>query len=142
VLQWGLDKRACAKFAQEFGFATILGLFRRFIGARGPADRMRVLESTTGFGIWQGLTRVVGAFGDCPRCLAVCPVGDDYNRFLREDQRVIPEKTAEKVGRVQQMMFIRKTGAFIAGMAEGRIRWIGEDGYAPPRRHPREPPGS
>ena len=39
------------------------------------------------------LLRVVGSFGDCPRCLAVCPVGDDYNRFLKDAHREIPEKT-------------------------------------------------
>jgi hypothetical protein len=45
---------------------------------------------------WQGLLRVVGSFGDCPRCLAVCPVGNDYHAHLADVQKVIPEKTPEK----------------------------------------------
>ena len=49
------------------------------------------------FGFWQGLLRVVGSFGDCPRCLAVCPVGNDYHAHLADVQKVIPEKTPEKV---------------------------------------------
>ena len=133
VLHWGLDKRACATFAQEFGFATILRTFRRFIEADTPDGKMRALRAVATFGIWQGLLRVVGAFGDCPRCLAVCPVGDEYHRFLKETQREIPEKTGEKVGRARELLQIRKKGGSIPGMAEGRVRWIGEAGYVPPR---------
>jgi len=134
VLHWGIDKRACATYAQEFGFATILRLFRGFIAAPGPRERLALLRSVHGFGIWQGLLRVVGAFGDCPRCLAVCPVGDDYHRFLKENQREIPEKTDAKVALGRQWLQIRKKGEPIPGMAEGRIRWIGEAGYVPPAR--------
>ena len=134
VLHWGLDKRACATFAQEFGFATIMRTFRRFIEAGKPEKKMDVLRSLPTFGIWQGLLRVVGAFGDCPRCLAVCPVGDDYNRFLKDAQREIPEKSDEKVQRAKQLLQIRKKGEPIPGMADGRIRWIGEAGYVPPAK--------
>src|SRR5262249_61638308 len=90
--------------------------------------------------------RVVGAFGDCPRCLAVCPVGDDYNRFLKEAQREIPEKNDEKVARARELLGIRRRGEPIRGMADGRVRWIGEDGYRPPARRgrttPRAPPAA
>lgn len=134
VLHWGLNKRACATFAQEFGFATIMRTFRQFIQADRADGQMQVLRSLPTFGIWQGLLRVVGAFGDCPRCLAVCPVGDDYNRFLKENQREIPEKTTEKVELARQFLQIRKKGEPIPGMAEGRIRWIGEAGYVPPAK--------
>ena len=73
-------------------------------------------------------------FGDCPRCLAVCPVGDDYNRFLKEAQREIPEKTDEKVARARALLGIRRRGEPVRGMTDGRVRWIGEDGYQPPAR--------
>ncbi len=134
VLHWGLDKRACATFAQEFGFATIMRMFRHVIAADSAGGEMEVLRSLPAFGIWQGLLRVVGAFGDCPRCLAVCPVGEDYNRFLKENQREIPEKTPEKVELARQFLQIRKKGEPIPGMAEGRVRWIGEAGYVPPAK--------
>lgn len=136
VLHWGLDKRACATFAQEFGFATILRVFREFAAAATPGARLAVLGTHEWFGIWQGLLRVVGAFGDCPRCLAVCPVGEDYQRFLREEQREIPEKTDTKVARARELLQIRRRGDPIRGMAEGRIRWIGEAGYRPPAKRP------
>jgi epoxyqueuosine reductase QueG len=139
ILHWNLDKRGCATLAQEFGFATILRLFRQFAGASTPVDRLAILAGHEWLGVWQGLLRVVGAFGDCPRCLAVCPVGDDYHRFLKEDQREIPEKTRAKVGRARELLQIRRRGEMVAGLAAGRIRWIGEAGYQPPGRRPVAP---
>ena len=62
--------------------------------------------------------------------------GDDYVRFLREEQREIPEKTDAKVARGREWREIRRRGEAVAGMAEGRIRWIGEDGYRAPARRP------
>ncbi len=140
VLHWGLDKRLCATYAQEFGFSTILRVFREFAGAAGPEAKLEALtRGHEWFGIWQGLLRVVGAFGDCPRCLAVCPVGEDYHRFLKEHHREIPEKTDGKVERARELLGLRKAGAPIPGMADGRVRWIGEDGYRPPARRAETP---
>ena len=129
VLHWGLDKRLCAQYAQEYGFATILKTLRHFLDARDVDGELDVLRQREFFGIWQGLLRVVGAFGDCPRCLAVCPVGEDYNRFLREEQREIPEKDDAKVARAREFLGVRKRGEVPVGMADGRVRWIGEEGY-------------
>jgi epoxyqueuosine reductase QueG len=134
VLHWDLDKRACATFAQEFGFAAILRVFRALAAAATPEARRTVLGGHEWLGIWQGLLRVVGAFGDCPRCLAVCPVGDDYQRFLREEQRDIPEKTEAKVARARELLGIRRGGEPVAALADGRVRWVGEAGYRPPGR--------
>lgn len=134
VLHWGLDKRLCAQYAQEYGFSTILKTLGHFLEAPDVDGEIAVLRQREFFGIWQGLLRVVGAFGDCPRCLAVCPVGDDYNRFLREQQREIPEKTDEKVARARAFLGMRKRDEVPAGMADGRVRWIGEAGYHGPLR--------
>jgi ferredoxin len=134
VLHWNLDKRACAHFAQEYGFATILRTLGAAVREPTPGQTMSTLTDTTAFGIWQGLLRVVGAFGDCPRCLAVCPVGDDYHLFLKEEQLTIPEKNAEKVDRARRLLGIRRKGEPIPAMQEGRTRWIGEAGYRPPAK--------
>jgi len=109
-------------------------VFNAFVRGQDDEAKRRALAGHEWFGIWQGLLRVVGAFGDCPRCLAVCPVGDDYNRFLKDAQREIPEKTDAKVARARELLGIKKRGEPIRGMADGRIRWIGEDGYRPPAR--------
>jgi len=76
VQHWGIDKRGCATEAQEFGFMTMLQFMERVIDAPASA-RAAMLKTRDLFGFWQGLLRVVGSFGDCPRCLAVCPVGND-----------------------------------------------------------------
>jgi ferredoxin len=128
VLHFGIDKRACASEAQEFGFSTILQFFERFIDAT-PAQKAKMARSRDLFGFWQGLLRVVGSFGDCPRCLAVCPVGNDYYAHLADAQRNIPEKTPEKVALGKAYKESRAHGDEISGLDAWNIRWVGPDGY-------------
>jgi epoxyqueuosine reductase QueG len=128
VLHFGIDKRACATEAQEFGFSTILKFFERFV-AQAPAQKAAMARSRDLFGFWQGLLRVVGSFGDCPRCLAVCPVGDDYYAHLADIQRDIPEKTPEKVALGKSYKERRAHGDDISGLDAWNVRWVGPDGY-------------
>src|SRR5262249_39359756 len=128
VLHFGIDKRACATQGQEFGFSTILQFFERFIAA--PArEKAGMARSRDLFGFWQGLLRVVGSFGDCPRCLAVCPVGNDYHAHLAEAQKAIPERTPEKVALGKAYKERRAAGEKIAGLDDWNVRWVGPDGY-------------
>src|SRR2546426_10435220 len=128
VLHFGLDKRDCARAAQEFGFSTILQFFEQFVAA-DRAGKSAMMSSRDMFGFWQGLLRVVGSFGDCPRCLAVCPVGNDYHAHLADIQKVIPEKTPEKVAKAAEFKKARKEGHDLPGLSEWNIRWVGEKGY-------------
>jgi epoxyqueuosine reductase QueG len=128
VQHFGIDKRACATEAQEFGFMTMLQFMERVIDA--PAhERAAMLKKRDLFGFWQGLLRVVGSFGDCPRCLAVCPVGNDYHAHLAEFQKAIPERTPEKVALGKLWKADRQEGKPIAGLSEWNVRWVGPDGY-------------
>ena len=127
-MHFGIDKRACASEAQEFGFSTILQFFDRFIDA-AREQKAEMARSRDLFGFWQGLLRVVGSFGDCPRCLAVCPVGNDYHAHLVDAQRAIPEKTPEKVALGKAFKESRARGEEIAGLDGWNIRWVGPDGY-------------
>jgi hypothetical protein len=128
VRQWGLDKAACATEAQEFGFGQITKFFDRYFDL--PAEKKKAsLVSRDLFGFWQGLLRVVGSFGDCPRCLAVCPVGNDYHAHLADIQKQIPEKTAEKAAKAAGFKQARKEGHDLPGLSEWNIRWVGEKGY-------------
>jgi len=133
VLQWGIDKRKCATEAQEFGFASMLGIFDRLFAK--PETARETFRSRDFFGFWQGLLRVVGSFGDCPRCLAVCPVGNDYHAHLADMQKVIPEKTPEKVALAKQYKAKRaahETGApeaELPGLSAWNERWVGPEGY-------------
>ena len=79
-------------------------------------EKEQLARSRDIFGFWQGLLRVVGSFGDCPRCLAVCPVGNDYHAHLAELQKAIPEKTPEKVALGKRYRDNRDAGrATVAG---------------------------
>lgn len=129
VLHFGIDKRACATEAQEFGFSTIIKFWENFLNTPSAAERREKLVDREIFGFWQGLLRVVGSFGDCPRCLAVCPVGNDYHAHLAEIQKDIPEKTPAKVEKAKGYKEARKTGAPVAGLDEWNIRWVGPEGY-------------
>jgi epoxyqueuosine reductase QueG len=132
VLHWGIAKRECATEAQEFGFAQILKFFDRMI-ERPDEDKMATFRSRDFFGFWQGLLRVVGSFGDCPRCLAVCPVGNDYHAHLADVQKAIPEKTPEKVALAKQYKDARaaheRGGDQLPGLSEWNARWVGPEGY-------------
>ena len=128
MLHWGIDKRACATEAQEFGFMTMLQFMERVIDAP-PSQKSQLLKTVELFGFWQGLLRVVGSFGDCPRCLAVCPVGNDYHAHLAEHQKVIPEKTPETISIQKRFKELRKEGADIPGLSEWNRRWVGPEGY-------------
>ena len=128
VLHWGIDKRNCATEAQEFGFAQILKFFNRMVD-RPDEDRMATFAARDFFGFWQGLLRVVGSFGDCPRCLAVCPVGNDYHAHLADVQKTIPEKTPEKVALGRKWKAKREQGEPLPGLSEWNGRWVGPEGY-------------
>ena len=128
VRHFGIDKRACSIEAQEFGFSTILKFWEHFIASDGTTRR-RLINDREIFGFWQGLLRVVGSFGDCPRCLAVCPVGNDYHAHLAELQKVIPEKTPEKRDKARGFKDARKAGANIDGLNDWNVRWVGPEGY-------------
>jgi len=133
VRQWGLDKAACATEAQEFGFAQITKFFDKYF-EKNAEEKKAAFRSRDLFGFWQGLLRVVGSFGDCPRCLAVCPVGNDYHAHLADIQKVIPEKTPEKVAKAADFKQGRKAWEKdekhdIPGLSEWNVRWVGEKGY-------------
>lgn len=128
VRHFGIDKRECATEAQEFGFATILKFWGHFINQDAETKR-ELLKDREIFGFWQGLLRVVGSFGDCPRCLAVCPVGNDYHAFLSDIQKVIPEKTPEKVEKAKGFKEARKNRDPVDGLNDWNVRWVGPEGY-------------
>ncbi len=133
VLHFGIDKRACAEHAQEFGFGQIMKFLGQVFDAQeagaSSADLAAMARSRDLFGFWQGLLRVVGSFGDCPRCLAVCPVGDDYHAHLAESQKTIPEKTPEKVTLAKAFQQARRQGDPVAGLDDWNVRWVGPEGY-------------
>ena len=128
VLHFGIDKRGCSVEAQEFGYGQITKFFNSFI-EKSRAEKVADLKTRDVFGFWQGLLRVVGSFGDCPRCLAVCPVGNDYHAYLASAQKHIPERTPEKEAKAKGYKEARRNGDEISGLNEWNRRWVGPEGY-------------
>src|SRR5882724_4098091 len=81
VLHFGIDKRACATEAQEFGFSTILQFFEKFIDTP-HAQKAAMARSRDLFGFGGGLRGVVGFFGVSPRCLGFSRVGNNYHALF------------------------------------------------------------
>ena len=129
VGHFDINKPACAQFAQEFGYMTVTAMLQRYARA-DAAEKKQMLQSRDLYGFWQGILRVVGSFGDCPRCLAVCPVGTDYHAFLADDQKEIPEITDDKVAKGEMFKAARKNLADVPGLSDWNVRWVGPEGYS------------
>ena len=129
VLHFHIDKRQCSIEAQTTGFYGAADLFHKFVES-DQETRRDILNSDRLLHYWQGLTRVWGCFGTCPRCTAVCPVGDDYHDFLAQPQKVIPETTPERIEKGKSYKAARKRGDEIPGLNEWNVRWVGPDGYS------------
>ena len=128
VRHFNLDKRQCSTEAQVFGFAQLTAFAASGIGA----DSTRAVEmigSREALGYWQALTHVIGCFGSCPRCLGVCPIGDDYHRHLGGHQKQIPEKSESKVALGREYRQARQSGDEVSGLNDWNIRWVGPEGY-------------
>ena len=129
VLHFNIDKRGCSTEAQVTGIYGVSNLFHRYLESDGDTRRS-ILNSGELMAFWQGVTRVWGCFGTCPRCTAVCPVGDDYHAFLAAPQKVIPETTPERIEKGKSYQAALARGDDIPGMNDWNIRWVGPDGYS------------
>jgi ferredoxin len=128
VLHFNIDKRGCSTEAQVTGIYGVSNLFHRYLES-DVDTRRSILNSGELMAFWQGVTRVWGCFGTCPRCTAVCPVGDDYHAFLATPQKVIPESTPARVEKGKSYKAALRKGDDIPGMNDWNIRWVGPDGY-------------
>ena len=99
--------------------------------AERPPTAVADGKSRDHFGFWQGLLRVVGSFGDCPRCLAVCPVGNDYHAHLAEVAEGDLGKELSRKSRwaKSRQEARRLCGDAIAGLNPWNVRWVGPEGY-------------
>lgn len=131
VKQFALDKRGCAQFAQPHGMNHIYRYAKGILDARDRDERLEYFDTKQWdlFAITQGLVRLIGAFGACPRCIEVCPVGDDYLRYLKRRHKDIPEQTPQRVARSKEYVKLLKERAEVTGRSAWNIRWVGEQGY-------------
>lgn len=131
VRQFALDKRGCAQYAQPHGMNHIYRFAKGILDAQDAADRRRYFDARQDelFAITQGLVRLIGAFGACPRCIEVCPIGDDYFRYLRRRHKHIPEQSEDREQRSKEYVKLLKEKEETPGRSSWNLRWVGEDGY-------------
>ncbi len=124
VEHWGRDWRACDVHRSPHGFAQLVDHIDAVMAAPGADARKALIRSETSFNLWQSILRGAGAITGCRRCADVCPVGDDYERMLRDALEDIPEATPEKELRLADMAKSAESGILPDGY-EAQRRWIG-----------------
>jgi len=129
VRHYGIDKRACSIEAQESGFGKFLGVLSQFIPASAE-QKADMIRSRDFFGLWQSMVHVSGAFGGCPCCMTVCPIGDDYHAYLARQYESVPEKSRDRDAKVSEFKRARRSGSEVPGLNKWNIRWVGPAGYS------------
>jgi epoxyqueuosine reductase QueG len=135
ILHWGLDKRRCATAAQIHGVSSILhGPVEGLAEAPDGEAAATVLAATNTRRKYLSMVRLAESFAACPRCVEVCPVGEDYKRYLAVEHKEIPETTDDKLVRLKVIRASERVGELAPGSKPIDRRWIGEAGYRPRRR--------
>lgn len=130
VLHWGLDKRGCATAAQPDGVSSIIyGPLKALAFAKTDEEVRRVMRSPAARQKWTALVRLAHSYAACPRCLEVCPVGGDYQKFLAKEHKEIPEKDEVRIQKLSDMKAAHKAGDRAHFATPMDTRWIGEAGY-------------
>ena len=122
---WARDFPACDRYRSPHGFAKLTEHIAEIIAAPDMARQGELLRSETTFNLWQSILRGAGVITGCRRCEDVCPVGADYQAMLADALAAIPEDTAEKRGRLADMVSAEAQGALPQDY-QAQQRWIGE----------------
>ena len=132
VLHFGIDKRACAQHAQEFGFSTIMKFLDRVVrraGTGATTDDYRHGAVTGPFRFLAGPAarrRIVRRLPALPRGLpgrqrlscTPCRIAESH-----------PGKDLREGGARQTAPGGARRGEPIAGLNDWNIRWVGPEGY-------------
>ena len=102
IKHWGLDKRLCSTKAQIHGISSLFSYIDEVLEAETEEERKGILHSLELVELWQALRTGAGAVGACPRCLEVCPIGEDYAQHLK-DQHARIDGGADKEKRLEAM---------------------------------------
>ena len=125
VEHWGLNKRSCSAYAQQYGVGAILSHADKILDAETIEQRRKLIRSLDTVNYLGALLTGTGAYGGCPRCLEVCPAGEDYAPHLKDRHTQIPERTEAKEMRWQEISQVEQKGEVIRGLEVSK-RWIGE----------------
>ncbi len=128
---WQRDWAACDRYRSPHGFAQLVDHLDAIMESETPEDRMGLIRSEESFNLWQSILRGAGVITGCRRCQDVCPVGDDYERMLKDALDRIPEDDSDKAARLQAMVAAENNDDLPDAYAAQR-RWIGRLGNQAP----------
>jgi len=124
VQHWARDWTACNKFREPNGYHRLADLLTEIVHETDPAEQAKLIQSRTSSEMFDAMLHGTGIVSGCRRCIDVCPVGADYEAFLKTHLDEIPEDTPEKDGRLAQMTRREGEGEVPPGLETDR-RWIG-----------------
>jgi epoxyqueuosine reductase QueG len=128
VGHWTRDWPGCDRYRSPHGFAQLTDHLGNIFDADSVEEKLRLVRSEDSFNLWQSILRGSGVITGCRRCQDVCPVGEDYAKFLEDALAEIPEDTPEKSKRLATMASAESEH----GPGEdydAQARWIGRLGY-------------
>lgn len=125
VGHWERDWPACDRYRSPHGFAQLAEHLGNILETPNSEEKLTLLRSEESFNLWQSILRGSGVVTGCRRCQDVCPVGEDYEKMLKDALDEIPEATPEKTARLEAMAASEAAGEESEGHASQR-RWIGE----------------
>lgn len=125
VTHWNRDWAACDRYRSPHGFAQLTEFLSETLDETDPVKKKALLRSETSFNLWQSILRGSGVVTGCRRCQDVCPVGDDYERMLKDALEDIPEDTPAKRMRLEKMEHAEASGN-LPDSYHQQQRWIGD----------------
>jgi epoxyqueuosine reductase len=123
VKHWDRDWEACDRYRSPHGFAQLSEYLGRVIDEPDNRRKKALLRSEDSFNLWQSILRGAGVITGCRRCADVCPVGADYDAFLKDALESVPEHTPQKEARLAAMVAAEASGPVPARVSQ--VRWIG-----------------
>jgi epoxyqueuosine reductase len=125
VRHWELDVEACRPYSAPYDYPFFQEHVAKVANEPDPAKKWEIATSTDSLMIWQSMLRGVGIVTGCTRCQDVCPVGEDYEKYLADALDEMPEETEEKRAALAEMQERASSGG--RGEAfERERRWIGK----------------
>ncbi len=131
VGHWDRDWAACDRYRSPHGFAQLTDFFGEVMAEKDAEKQKNMLRSESSFNLWQSILRGSGVVTGCRRCQDVCPIGEDYERFLKDALKDMPEDTSDKRARLEEMEAAEQKGE-LPGSYDAQKRWIGRLTYAKP----------
>jgi len=121
---WDRDWVACDRYRSPNGFHKLVDFLGDIADLPDPEAQKAQLRSEDSFNLWQSILRGAGVITGCRRCQDVCPVGADYEAFLKDAVDDIPEDTAAKTERREDMAR-RESAEGLPPSYDRQRRWIG-----------------